>query len=49
MAAHRVEITATEKITKAAEAVIVAEMAGDIINPAMIPDIKAAIIEGQVL
>ena len=48
-AVHRLEITATEKITKAAEVTKVVEVAGDIIIPAMILVIRAAIIEGQVL
>ena len=48
-AVRRLEITATEKITKAAEVTKVVEVAGDIIIPAMILVIRAAIIEGQVL
>ena len=48
-AVRRLEITATEKITKAAEVTKVVEVAGDIIIPVMILVIRAAIIEGQVL
>ena len=48
-AVRRLEITATEKITKAAEVTKVVEVAGDIITPVMILVIRAAIIEGQVL
>ena len=48
-AVRRPEITATEKITKAAEVTKVVEAAGDIIIPVMILVIRAAIIEGQVL
>ena len=48
-AVRRLEITVTEKITKAAEVTKVVEVAGDIIIPVMILVIRAAIIEGQVL
>ncbi|MDE6214212.1 MAG: hypothetical protein K2M70_12150, partial [Lachnospiraceae bacterium] len=48
-AVRRLEITATEKITKTAEVTKVVEAAGDIIIPAMILVIRAVIIEGQVL
>ena len=48
-AVRRLEITATEKITKAAEVTKVVEVAGDIIISVMILVIRAAIIEGQVL
>ena len=46
LAVRKLEITAMEEITEAVEA---AKVAGDIIIPAMILGIKAAIIEGKVL
>ncbi|MBD5506869.1 MAG: hypothetical protein HDR05_02125 [Lachnospiraceae bacterium] len=48
-AVRRLGITAMEKITKAAETVKAVEAAGGIIILVMIPVIKAAIIEAQVL
>ena len=48
-AVRRLGITAMEKITKAAEVVEAVEAAGGIIILVMIPVIKAAIIEAQVL